>query len=102
MGLPSVKLHDIDFKLRHKIPKVLPLLVREQTHHSFYTFFQTFWDVVVPGTAGYFNWHVKYLCDQLQLVAERVFRNEARSHDLIINVPPGVLGRSGSGNGRVF
>jgi hypothetical protein len=32
---------------------------------------------------------VRYLCDQLQKLAERVFRNEARKHDLIINVPPG-------------
>ena len=68
---------------------VLPLLIREQTQKSFYTFFQTFWDVVVPGTTGYFNWHVKYLCDELQKLAEGVFRNETRKYDLIINVPPG-------------
>jgi hypothetical protein len=43
----------------------------------------------VPGKTGYFNWHVQYLCDQLQELAERVFRNEIRKHDLIINVPPG-------------
>ena len=38
---------------------------------------------------GYFNWHVQYICDQLQDIAEGVFRNEKRKHDLIINVPPG-------------
>jgi predicted phage terminase large subunit-like protein len=32
---------------------------------------------------------VKYLRDELQKIAERVFRNEARKYDLIINVPPG-------------
>jgi hypothetical protein len=82
-------IHEIDFRLRHKLSKVFPLLVREQCQKSFYTFFQTFWDVVVPGKTGYFNWHVQYLCDQLQELAERVFRNEIRKHDLIINVPPG-------------
>lgn len=85
----KVKLHDIDVKLRHKVPIVLPLLVKEQTQKSFFTFLQTFWDVVVPTNAGHFNWHVRYLCDQLQDLAERVFRNEERKHDLIINVPPG-------------
>ena len=84
------KLHDIDFKLRHQIPKVFPLLVREQTQHSFYKFLLTFWELATGSSRPEsFNWHVKYLCDQLQTIAERVFRNELRMHDLIINVPPG-------------
>ncbi len=80
---------DIVLKLQQQLPHVLPILIREQTQKSFYTFFQTFWNVAVPTNTGYFNWHVKYLCDQLQILAERVFRNEERKYDLIINVPPG-------------
>ena len=84
------RLHEIDLKLRHKISKVLPYLVREQTQQSFYKFFLTFWEIATGSSRPEaFNWHVRYLCDQLQNIAERVFRNEARTHDLIINVPPG-------------
>ena len=34
------------------------------------------------------NWHIKYLCDELQSVAERVFKREPKLYDLIINMPP--------------
>ena len=81
--------NDIIEGLKRHFPHVLPILIREQTQKSFYKFFRTFWDTVAPKTPGHFNWHVRYLCDQLQLLAERVFNNEARLHDLIINVPPG-------------
>jgi intein/homing endonuclease len=30
------------------------------------------------------------LCDEMQFVAEKTFRNESKSHDLIFNVPPGT------------
>ena len=76
-------------ELKRRLPQMLPILVREQTQKSFYMFFQTFWDTVQPGTPGFFNWHVQYICDELQKIAERVFNNEERLHDLIINVPPG-------------
>ena len=85
------RLHEIDFKLRHKISKVFPYLVREQTQDSFYKFFLTFWETATGSSRPEaFNWHVRYLCDQLQIIAERVFRNEARMQDLIVNVPPGA------------
>lgn len=35
------------------------------------------------------NWHIKYLCSQLQKVAQRVANEEVKKHDLVINVPPG-------------
>ena len=35
------------------------------------------------------NWHIKYLCDEMQEVGERVFRREPLDHNLIINVSPG-------------
>ena len=95
----SHKLYDIDFKLRHQIPKVFPLLVREQTQHSFYKFFLTFWETATGSSRPEsFNWHVRYLCDQLQTIAERVFRNEARTQDLIINIPPGATKCEVAGN----
>lgn len=37
------------------------------------------------------NWHIKYLCDKLQEVAERVVKGEERDKHLLINVPPRTL-----------
>ena len=76
-------------QLHNHLPDILPLLVREQSQKSFYSFFKAFWNICVPDNKGYFNWHIKYLCNEMQKIAERVLNNEARLHDLIINVPPG-------------
>lgn len=55
---------------------------------SFYDFFLRFWKTIVPEELVP-NWHLRYLCDELQHVAERVFRREPKEHDLIVNVSPG-------------
>ena len=36
------------------------------------------------------NWHIPYLCNELQIIAERAHRNEPKEYDLIINVCPGT------------
>jgi predicted phage terminase large subunit-like protein len=46
------------------------------------------WHIVEPKKPIW-NWHIEYLCDELQEVAERVIRGEAKPYDLIINMPPG-------------
>lgn len=63
---------------------LLASVVRE----SFYEFVKEFWSIVA-GEVFIDNWHIKYICDELQEAAERVFRNEPKVHDIIINVPPG-------------
>lgn len=55
---------------------------------SFYDFFLEFWQVIV-GEKFVENWHIKFLCDELQEVAERVFAGKPKEYDLVINVPPG-------------
>ena len=55
---------------------------------DFFVFVQEFWDEII-NEPPVWNWHIEYLCDELQQVAERVFRREAKLYDLIINVPPG-------------
>lgn len=54
---------------------------------SFYEFFKFFWDTINHEKLVD-NWHIKYLCDELQEVAERVFKREPKLYDLIINMPP--------------
>ncbi len=54
----------------------------------FYEFFLAMWETIeavelVP------NWHIEYLCDQLQEVYEAWARKESQP-DVLINVPPGT------------
>lgn len=60
----------------------------ELCRRNFYFFLQEFWDVIIQEEPVY-NWHIEYLCDQLQAVAERIKRREPTTGDWIINVPPG-------------
>lgn len=55
---------------------------------SFFNFLKQFWSVVCMEDPIW-NWHIEYLCNELQVVAERVFRNEPKLYDLIINISPG-------------
>ena len=64
-------------------------LIASITKASFYDFLQEFWGTVI-NEKPVFNWHVKYLCDELQDMAERVFKGVRKTHDLIINIPPGT------------
>ena len=60
----------------------------ELCKRSFFRFVQEFWDVVIPETPVY-NWHIEYLCDELQYLNSFVMRREPKPYDLIINIPPG-------------
>jgi len=65
------------------------LAIRELCNRNFYYFLEHFWkaissDEFVP------NWHIEYLCNELQILAERVSLKEPNKYDLIINVPPGT------------
>lgn len=54
---------------------------------SFYDFFLRFWPTI-SAEKLVDNWHIKYLCDELQKIAERVFKREAKEYDLVVNIPP--------------
>jgi predicted phage terminase large subunit-like protein len=62
-------------------------LVRSITKQSFFEFLKEFWDVIIPEDPVW-NWHVEYLCNELQEVAERVFAGKPKDYDLIINISP--------------
>ena len=56
---------------------------------SLFLFMRYFWDCYnqdefVP------NWHIEYICSQLEQIARRVAAGEKREYDLVINVPPGT------------
>jgi predicted phage terminase large subunit-like protein len=55
---------------------------------SFFEFFCAFWSTI-EAVELKLNWHIKYLCDQLQEVYELWERKQAQP-DVLINVPPGT------------
>ncbi len=56
---------------------------------SFSDFVKRFWSVVVAEKLVW-NWHMDVLCDELQIMAERVFDRKPKLYDLIVNIPPGT------------
>ena len=67
------------------------LLKREERRaceKSFFVFFCRAWEELEPETKLTANWHMEYICDEMQSQAERIARNEPKKYDLIINVPP--------------
>ncbi len=55
---------------------------------SFYEFVKEFWEVLWPDDPIW-NWHIEYLCDEAQIVCERMFLGLPKLYDLVINVSPG-------------
>jgi predicted phage terminase large subunit-like protein len=55
---------------------------------SFWEFLKAFWDTII-AEEPHWNWHMEYLCDELQKVAERVEKRLPKEYDLIINISPG-------------
>lgn len=63
-------------------------VVRSLVRDSFFEFVREFWDTIIEEPPV-FNWHVEFLCNELQKAAERVFKKEERRYDLLCNIPPG-------------
>lgn len=61
----------------------------EACKRSLFVFVQEFWHTVIQDPPVW-NWHIPYLCRELQSMAERVGAGQAKEYDLIINVPPGT------------
>ena len=55
---------------------------------EFFYFVKTFWDTIISEEPVW-NWHIEYLCNEIQEMAERVFEGKPKEYDLIINISPG-------------
>lgn len=55
---------------------------------SYYEFFKWAFKILLPNEVLQDNFHIKYLCDELQREAERILRKEEKNEDIIINVSP--------------
>lgn len=65
------------------------LIQREINNRSFYEFLEYMWPEVSSEDFKS-NWHIPYLCEELQKLAENVAVGKPKEYDLIINVPPGT------------
>lgn len=66
-----------------------PSIIRELNNRSFYHFIEYFWNEI-SNDEFKTNWHIPYLANELQKLAERAARKLPKKHDLIINIPPGT------------
>ncbi len=61
---------------------------RQINNKSLFEFIKYFWPQISNDEFKP-NWHIEYLCRELEKVAERVAKGLPKEYDLIINVPPG-------------
>lgn len=64
-------------------------VVADQCKRSFFYFVQTFWDVIIKEEPTY-NWHIPFLCEELQKLSVSIVAREPKPYDLIVNIPPGT------------
>lgn len=83
-----------EYSEEEKFNRALRLLELERDRkridciNSFYDFLVYFWDTFIHEEFED-NFHIEFICDELQSMGERVLENKPKKHDLIINVPPG-------------
>lgn len=63
--------------------------VASKCRADFFYFVQTFWDVLIKEKPVY-NWHIPYLCQELQIITAPIVERKPKLYDLIINIPPGT------------
>lgn len=56
---------------------------------SFYRFVQEFWSEIIPEEPVY-NWHIRYICEELQKITPNLLERKPKLYDLLINIPPGT------------
>jgi predicted phage terminase large subunit-like protein len=71
--------------------KLLIQVNKELCKRSYYQFLLQAWSVLEPTTELISNWHIEYICNQLQNIVMDVIEGKEREHHYIINVPPRSL-----------
>jgi predicted phage terminase large subunit-like protein len=65
------------------------LIKAEACRRSLFTFIREFWGEVIDEEPIY-NWHIPYICSELEKVLWHVISRKRKPYDLVINVPPGT------------
>lgn len=67
----------------------IEILKAEHCKRNFFEFVKEFWGVIISDVPIW-NWHIPYLCDELQTLAKSVISDEPKPYDLIVNICPGT------------
>jgi predicted phage terminase large subunit-like protein len=62
---------------------------KEMAEARFFNFVRLFWSVIIKEEPVY-NWHIEFLCDELQKITPAIVAREPKPYDVIINIPPGT------------
>lgn len=71
------------------IPELAIRVVADECRRSFFYFVQTFWDEIIKETPTY-NWHIPFLCEELQVLSDAIVNRKPKPYDLLVNIPPGT------------
>lgn len=88
----AISKNDSDFQELLSNKKFVAMLSRVEADACkarFFEFVKSFWEVIIPEEPVY-NWHIEYLCDELQKLAYYIVNRLPKPYDLIINIPPGT------------
>lgn len=66
---------------------VYKILKKDIYRQSYYEFFKDAYKALHPGDIYSDNWHIEYLCSQMQNELERIIKREEKKEDIIINMP---------------
>jgi predicted phage terminase large subunit-like protein len=64
-------------------------LHRRNAPKSLYYTLQLFWGVIIQDDFVS-NWHIPYICQELETLGYNAIKRKPKEHDLIINIPPGT------------
>ena len=76
-------------KIAELVTKNPYILLSSLCRKSLFHFVQTFWEYIAT-TDFVSNWHIPYICNELETIARRVADNKKSLYDLCINIPPGT------------
>lgn len=62
-----------------------------QCENSYREFVKSAWHVLEGDKGLIWNWHLDYLCDEVQKQIERIGEGRPKEYDLLVNVPPRSL-----------
>jgi hypothetical protein len=68
---------------------ILLRVVADECRQSFFYFVKTFWDVIIHEEFKV-NWHIPYICKELQDLSVYIVKRQNKPYDLVINIPPGT------------
>jgi len=56
---------------------------------DYFYFIQEFWDTIVNDPPQW-NWHIPYICSEIEKMVHRIHQRKPKKHDLVVNLPPGT------------